>query len=402
MGPVTQSIPTDPDGPTGGLCARIGGVELTDILKDVHMRAKHLILDSIGCSLVGAHLEISEKAAKAIFAIEPAGNRQAWGWEKSLSPVQAALLNSTFIRGFEIDDWHSDAPLHSNPLLYSLSSLLHSTLPTLLLSMIVGYETGPCVGLVLHGLAQWCCLRPCRAGGLIPAQYESVVKRVQHGFAARNGLLGALMAESGYVGMKYVVEHEYGYLPEQVTKELGSKWRIQGVRAKPACMEGIHYTIECIEKVQEKHGVKITDFGQIKSVRIELGEAAFRHGGWEAKHPLTSTGAQMSVTYCAAAQLVENQVQPAQFSASALERDSRVTVEVEGALAIVVKRHAPRSVEPGLTNQQILEWKVITDGVIGGKRRGKIEKLVPGLEGLGALADLADLLGKETANPIAG
>jgi aconitate decarboxylase len=40
-----------------------------------------------------------------------------------------------------------------------------------------------------------------QAGGLMSAQYESEVKRMQHGFAARNGLLAALLARAGYIGI---------------------------------------------------------------------------------------------------------------------------------------------------------------------------------------------------------
>lgn len=42
------------------------------------------------------------------------------------------------------------------------------------------------------------------------AQYEGMIKRVQHAFAARNGLFGALIARTGYVGIKKVFERTYG------------------------------------------------------------------------------------------------------------------------------------------------------------------------------------------------
>jgi aconitate decarboxylase len=36
--------------------------------------------------------------------------------------------------------------------------------------------------------------------GLMSAQFESMAKRMQHGFASRNGLTAAALAASGYVG----------------------------------------------------------------------------------------------------------------------------------------------------------------------------------------------------------
>lgn len=51
------------------------------------------------------------------------------------------------------------------------------------------------------------CTQSC---GLMSAQFGSDVKRIQHGFAARNGLFAALLAEAGYVGIKNVFEEPYG------------------------------------------------------------------------------------------------------------------------------------------------------------------------------------------------
>ena len=69
------------------------------------------------------------------------------------------------------------------------------------------------------------------------AQFGSMLKRMQHGFAARNGLSAALMAKEGYTGDRQVYEEPYGeflaafgqgsghdpeYLVDEVTKELGT------------------------------------------------------------------------------------------------------------------------------------------------------------------------------------
>jgi aconitate decarboxylase len=60
-----------------------------------------------------------------------------------------------------------------------------------------------------------------QAGGLMSAQFESEVKRMQHGFAARSGLLAALLARGGYVGIKKVYEREYGGFLEMFSKGNG-------------------------------------------------------------------------------------------------------------------------------------------------------------------------------------
>ena len=67
------------------------------------------------------------------------------------------MLNSSFIQGFELDDYHPLAPLHSNTLV--LPAMLAAA-PRVgrvsgerfLLGAILGYETGPRVGQALGGL----------------------------------------------------------------------------------------------------------------------------------------------------------------------------------------------------------------------------------------------------------
>ncbi len=67
------------------------------------------------------------------------------------------MLNSSFIQGFELDDYHPIAPLHSNSLvlpamLAAAPHIGHVPGRRLLLGAILGYETGPQVGQALGGL----------------------------------------------------------------------------------------------------------------------------------------------------------------------------------------------------------------------------------------------------------
>ena len=67
------------------------------------------------------------------------------------------MVNSSFIQGFELDDYHPLAPLHSNSLV--LPAMLAAAPKVgrvsgerFLLGAILGYETGPRVGQALGGL----------------------------------------------------------------------------------------------------------------------------------------------------------------------------------------------------------------------------------------------------------
>ncbi len=487
---MTSNQPMDPTGATGALCTWADALTFSSVPADVKTRAKYLLLDGIGCALVGAHLPWSAKAAMAIFEMEPAGTSEVIGWEKRISPLSAALINSTFIQGFELDDWHSEAPLHSNsiilPALFAAAEHLRrlsapessarATTTTsgraFLLAYLVGLEVGPRVGNALYGADMltrgWhsgaafgpaaSALATCKmlgmsagamedalgiactqACGLMSAQFESEVKRMQHGFAARNGLLAALLARGGYVGIKKVLEREYGgylamfgqgsgkeppYKVDEVTKGLGEKWQTWGVRVKPyAAMAGTHSTVDCIRRLQAEHPAQMKKLGDVESIKLEMGEAAFHHGGWKAVRPLTSTGAQMSNSYVAATQLVDGQVLPAQFRHDKLESDEvwslvdktscefskdfsnryaqRATIAFKDGTTVSAMVNAAKGVDPALTNEEIVEkWRLITKDVIDDERRGRIENLCLNFEALDDVTELLDLLAGTTKNPI--
>ncbi|KIW12128.1 hypothetical protein PV08_09403 [Exophiala spinifera] len=487
--------PSDPTGPTGKLSNWIHDVSLDAIPQYIRDRAKYLLLDGLACLLVGAQLPGSQLAVRAILGMEPPGHCTISGWaDKKISPLQAALLNSTFIQAFELDDWHSEAPLHSNSLVIPaiLAAAEHSTYTNgsdydhrpitgsdMLLASIVGYEVGPRVGLGMYGAhmltmgwhsgsvfgpspaaaasAKILRLRPgqiedalgiacTQAGGLMSAQYESDVKRMQHGFATRNGLMGTLLARTGYKGIKRVYEQEYGGFltcftrgngmkpnarPEEVSKELGEVWKVAGVNVKAyAAMAGTHCTIDCMRELQNKYPSQMKDLTRIEHIIIEMGEASYHHGGWQANRPLAAIGAQMNNAYVGATQLVDGVVLPPQFADDMLDRNEvwdlvaktecreshdfkqkfaqRVTITFvedeagQGQEHLVVELPGPKGVVPELSNQEIVEkWRALAATVIDNARREKIEDLVLNLESCSDINNLIELLAPLTRNPLA-
>lgn len=469
--------------PTEQLCAWVNSTTLDSIPDNIRTRAIYLILDGIACALVGAHLPWSETAAKAIFALEPPGDAAVFGWDRKIGSPSAALLNSAFIQGFELDDWHSEAPLHSNsillPALFAASQHLSAQDKSsavsgqdFLLAYIIGCEVGPRVGLALHGghiltmgwhsgavfgppaaaaavgkllsLSAECiedalgiaCTQAC---GLMSAQYESEAKRMQHGFAARNGLTAAFLAQAGYVGIKRVFEREYGgylkqfslgngksppYLVDEIAAGLGRVWKTEQVRVKPyAAMAGTHATVDCVRKLQEDYPEQMLNTRNIKSIKIEMGEVAFHHGGWKAIRPLTATGAQMNSSYVGATQIIDGQVLAAQFRHDKLERDElwrlvdasecasanmefpyaqSITIEFEDGRRITGHVKNQRGVDPALSNDEIVEkWRRLAREVIDEERMRNIEDMVLHMENCNDIAQLGELLNAPTKNPIA-
>src|ERR1700757_2423167 len=106
--PGRQARPaTDPAGPTGRLATWVARTTLDDVPASVRDRAKHLVLDGIGCALVGAQLPWSRIGVEGVTALDSAGDAVLVGWGgRATSATSAAMLNSSFIPGVEVDDYH--------------------------------------------------------------------------------------------------------------------------------------------------------------------------------------------------------------------------------------------------------------------------------------------------------
>src|SRR5487761_2174605 len=107
------SVSSGAEGATKKLASFLARTSFADVPKEVFARSAHISLDGIACALVGASLPWSSLALEAVAALDGPGPAPVFGRGISLPPSSAALLNGTFIQGFELDDYHELGPLHS-------------------------------------------------------------------------------------------------------------------------------------------------------------------------------------------------------------------------------------------------------------------------------------------------
>jgi 2-methylcitrate dehydratase PrpD len=383
-----QEAATDPNGPTGKLATWVADLTFDDVPPNVVERAKHLLLDGVGCALVGAQLPWSRIATDAVLGLESPGDTVVIGTGHTTSAPAAAVLNGTFIQGFELDDFHPLAPLHSGSLLIPALVSTASARPEktksirgaeLLLAAIAGFEVGPRVGYTLHGtqmldrgwhsgpvfgthsaamasgklrglppaqLEDALGLAGTQSAGLMAAQFEAMSKRMHHGLAARNGFYAAGLAAAGYTGIKRVFEREYGgflsvfgegHDPDAslLTGQLGQRWETTIIMVKSyAAMGGLHGAIDAARQLQSSIPPE-----DISKIDITVGETVYKHGWWLPERPLTPIGAQMNIGYATAAALLDGNVLPEQFTPARLDSDdiwsliAATTVHLDESLA---------------------------------------------------------------------
>jgi aconitate decarboxylase len=468
---------TDPDGPTGRLATWLAVTELSDVPTTVREHAKHLMLDGVGCALVGAQLPVSRKGVEGVTALDDAGSAELIGWGgRTTSAPSAAMLNSSFIQGFELDDYHPLAPLHANSLVLPAMLAAAPHVGTVsgarfLLGAILGYETGPRVGLALGGLDMisrgWHSgvvfgplaaaasagtlygldaagfedalgIGATQSGGLMSAQFESMVKRMQHGFASRDGLTAAALAASGYVGIKRVFERKFGgWLsvfgechqthPSEIYAGLGTVWQTQVYSIKPyAAMGLLHAAIDAALELRSEDKVSAD---QIQHIEIDMPEAGYQHGGWKAVRPLQPIGAQMSVAYTVAVALLDGAVLIDQFSEKRINADDvwnlidrtdvhheasydklpvedRLTTRVrltlkDGSTVEKVVAHPRGTGDRQLSDADIVnKYRSLTSAVISPARQTAIEDTVLNLDAVKDISDLTALLTPTVASAL--
>ncbi|KAI1197622.1 2-methylcitrate dehydratase PrpD [Nemania serpens] len=484
------------NGVTSQLSSWITGLQSKDVPTHVLERAKHLILDGIVCGLVGARVPWSEECVASVLDFEPPGYCTVIGYEKALGPLAAAVLNGSFIQATELDDYHSGAPLHSAavvlPALFAAAQVIANPRSEeqrnaaevngsrhdrrvvsgldFLLATVVGLETGPRAGLGCggtdllkrgwHSGPVFGCpaaaaasskllglsaddvesaigVACTQAGGLMAAQYEGMIKRVQHAFAARNGLFGALLCRNGYVGIKKVFERRYGgflsmfsqgngqtpqYDSRRVVADLGNTWEIMNIRVKLyACVGGCHGQIEALAQLQALHPDRFAqeNLSRITKIEVHLSGAIFAHDGWAPEErPMTETGAQMNAAYIGAVQLIDRQVLLAQFASNTLNRDeiwdlvykttcyhdthfdkphhvcgARVVVTFDDGFVVEEQVNMPKGYDPPITDEEIRsKYRRLAASAIDEDRMEKIEKLIVDLENLEDVSELLNLL----------
>ena len=469
----SAEAPTAPEGPTGRLATWLSTLTLDAVPEDVQERAKDVLLDGIACGIVGAQLPWSRIAVEATSVFEGTGTSPIIGWDRTLDAPAAALLNSTFIQGFELDDFHPLGPLHSTsiviPALIATATMMGGVSGAeTLRAAIAGFEVGPRVGMALHGAEMlsrgWHSgnvfgthaaaattgallgldaarfedalgLAGTQSGGLMAAQYEAMSKRMHHGFATRAGLSSAILAAHGYTGIKRVFEREYGgflsvfgegHEPDasQIADGLGERWETQRIALKPyAAMGALHGPLDAILAIRERRPL---DPASVASIDIYMSHAAYHHGWWPPKRPLTPIGAQMNVGYAVAVAVIDGEAMVHQFAPSRIDADDvwalvpRITAHhdgrydtgrtMRGACRVEVRLtdgsceearvELPRTTGRPLDRVEVIaKFDKLTAGLLDEDRRSSIRASVLGLEKLKDVAELVDLLRAPVASP---
>ena len=336
---------------TRGIAKFVSELNYEKIPAEVRQRIKLLILDSLGCGMYGALKEHSQIATKAIVAVDNSKNCGLWGTNQRVSAPHAALLNGTYVQGFELDDIHRKGAMHVGsttlPAIVALSEV-HSgmTGKQFMTAAVAGYEIGPRVGMTMGpnhlgqgwhsgavvgafagaassasalGLSEESTIDALgiagtMTSGIMAVQYGSMVKRMNHGRSAQNGLYAGMLASMGYTGIKNVFESEYGGFCttfsrqrewikwEELTKGLGEHWEtmLDSLKFYSAAASN-HTTLDAIRNMRERHPFTADD---VNKIVVHGSQVTKDHVFWKYE-PSGMTNMQFCMPYIVATLLLE-------------------------------------------------------------------------------------------------
>ena len=248
-----------------------------DLPKDVVEKVKLFVLDSLGVALPGSGAPgvpavsalMAKQGGKPEATVFVSGNK--------LSMMDAAMVNSMTVHAMDLDDLHEDAIVHPSccqiPTAFAVAeqraSVSGKELITAIalgvdlscrfaLSIISGMgfiRSGICG--IFGAVANAAKIRNCSKEQIVNAMGialshtagnaqvlvdGSLVKRMQPGFMARDGIFSVLLAENGITGPENLISGKFGFLelykrgetyPDRITKDLGTFFEVSNVSAKP-------------------------------------------------------------------------------------------------------------------------------------------------------------------------
>lgn len=457
---------------TEQLATFCAGLRYDDLPEDVVRLARLSILDSIGVMLSGATTAIGADAHRVATRFEPAGVATSIGFAGQTSPTAAALVNGTLLEVFELQDgWRmgNNHPCVVIAAALAIAEWKGSSGREVIAAVVAGYE-------VVNRLA-WTLVPRHIARGFLPtgtagtcgsavtsasllgmgaeatAQALGVaaftlpvstaenlwcgysVKPLHAGYAARNGIEAALLAQEGFTGcpIEGSPQHGRGFLEittgevdfDRMVERLGDYYTLRDVyyKAIPACRH-VHGTAEATINAVRGHGVRADDVEAIAVHTYTLSASRLNRYTDAGSSMITS---QFSIPYVAAASLVDGAMGMAQFADTRIHDPAllalaqKVRVEIDPAIDAVYPGVTPTRVEVTLKDgrklvnqvdmpkgdpraplteaELIAKFRELAGMVLDERSARAVESAVLGLESLDTLAPLMRLLRKPGSAP---
>ena len=374
--------------------ARLGAFVSSEVIPDTAREvACAAVQDTVGVILAGAVEPAAGIVQRVLEAEGGTGQSHILGSSQSCGPSSAALANGTAAHALDFDDmcWvtlaHPSAPLVAAGL--AVGETVKASGQTLLDAYVVGFEVEAVLGAVMnpsHYEHGWHCtstigtigaaasaarvlgldaegttralsIAASEASGL-KENFGTMVKPLQGGLAARNGVLAALLAQEGFSASAHAIDGSQGFLVAMQSEktdissalvELGQRWEILegGITVKlyPSCA-ATRPTIDTLLDLRAELDL-VPD--AIESIEVFVDPVTPTVLIYD--RPQTGLQGKFSLHYCAAAAVAFGDIGIETFEPAAMQTPS--VVNLVSRVVMCVDENVGRNVAP-LTQARVV------------------------------------------------
>ena len=348
---------------------------LAEIPASVCLRAKHLLLDAIGCAFAAREQEFAGRIAASVARLAGPGPRGVIGMAHRLPLRDAAVVNGMLMHGLDYDDTHAAGVIHLTVSTFAAAlgtaAQVGASGAALLAAYIAGVEAGARLASVAKGGFHQVGFHPTGvvgafasslvAGKLLQLSRErltgaqgialslasgnlqfledgSWTKRIHPGWAAACGITAASLAQDDIPAPREAYEGRFGlyrsHLPPAelaacdfslATTGLGRAWEIENVAVKPfpAC----HFVHGCADAAIALHRQGV-DPERVRSIRALVPDGVVKavcEPVAAKRRPKNDYDAKFSIPYAVASGLARGrlglaELVPAAFTEPRIEK----------------------------------------------------------------------------------
>jgi 2-methylcitrate dehydratase PrpD len=426
----------------------------SDILPEAREQARRAILDTLGVMLAGSREDASGIAAEMVRDQGGSPDASVFGHGFHAPAAEAALVNGTSAHALDFDDVNMNMRGHPSvpllPAVLALGEKVGSSGREVVDAFVLGFEVECKLGRVIgapHYALGWhatstlgtlaaaaACARLLRldveraqvalgiaaslASG-VRQNFGTMTKPLHAGWAARNGVIVATLADRGFTADSAALEGESGFLRaasggarlnSRTVARLSDPWEIVspgiGVKLYPCCY-ATHRAIDAALDIVVADG---PHHSNIERVVVTVSRGTLM----PLQKPLPATGLEgkFSMEYCIAAALADGRIGLTTFTDDAVKRPDlrklmkRVAVRAERrAAAFPIGGRAVVSVDSfgKINHTRIVETtkgdpqNPLTWNELGGKFRDCAGAILSGsaideaIETLAALDEIEDI-----------
>ena len=408
-----------------------------DIPEKVRHEAARSILNWVGCAVGASRHETVERALAALSEFSGPREATVLGRGDKLDIMLAALMNGTTSHTFDFDDTHLKTIIHPSGPVASAILALAERKPVkgndFLHAFILGVEAECRIGNAVYpshydigwhitatagvfgaaaaagrllGLNEqqmvWALGIAATQSSGLREMFGTMVKPMHPGYAARNGLLAALLAAKNFTSAEQGIEGRRGFAsvlaPErnyaEITERLGETWELALNTYKPfACGIVEHPAIDGCIQLRNEHQLKA---GDIESISLKVHPLVLELTG--KRTPQSGLEGKFSVYHSSAVAMIHGAAGEAQYSDDVVRdpkvialRDKVAATAVQGVhedqvhVAIRLKsgkvlerfvEHAVGSLDRPMSDSDLeAKFRGLTDGILSKAEADKLIRL---------------------------